>query len=114
MTREEAEDTPPEPRHVENLAAAPAAPPAPPAEAPLPFIDPHTKEHALTGPELWHRASMKAIGLLAHDPAALRAWADANVGAFATVEARYPTTVANIRAEIAEILEVVTEQETAA
>jgi hypothetical protein len=90
-----------------------AAPAAKPVEASLPFIDPHTKEHALAGPELWHRAAMKAIGLLADDPAALRAWADANVGTFATVEARYPDTVADIRAAIAARLDEITEKEIA-
>ena len=116
LTREEAEDTPPEPRHVENLAAAVAPAPAPaarPASEPLPLIDPHTKEHAIANVELWHRAAMKAIGLLAHDPAALRAWADANLGTFATVEARYPDTVADIRAGITARLEETTEQEMA-
>jgi hypothetical protein len=97
---------------VKPLATAPA-PAAKATEAPLPFIDPHTKEHALAGPELWHRAAMKAIGLLADDPAALRAWADANAGAFATVEARYPDTVADIRAAIAARLDEITEKEIA-
>lgn len=107
---------PPEPRHVENLAAAPAPAPAPaasPASEALPLIDPHTKEHAFTSVEIWHKAAMRAIGLLAHDPAALRAWADANVGAFATVEARYPDAVAGIRTAIAARLEETTEKEMA-
>ena len=97
---------------VKPLAPAPA-PAAKAAEAPLPFIDPHTKEHALAGPELWHRAAAKAIGLLKHDPAAVRAWADANVGTFAAVEARYPDTVADIRAAIAARLDEITEKEIA-
>jgi hypothetical protein len=84
---------------VKPLATA-SAPAAKPAEAPLPFIDPHTKEHALAGPELWHRAAAKAIGLLEHDATALRAWAEANAGAFAVVAARYPDTMKNIRAMI--------------
>jgi hypothetical protein len=115
-TPEEIDAMPPEPRHVENLADTPAPAPAPaakPAEAPLPLIDPHTKEHAIGGLEVWHRAAMKAIGLLAHDPAALRAWADANVGAFATVEARYPDAVADVRAAIAARLDEITEKEMA-
>ena len=116
ITGEEAQDMPTEPRHVENLAAAAApasAPAARPASEPLPLIDPHTKEHAIANVELWHRAAMKAIGLLAHDPAALRAWADVNLGTFATVEARYPDTVADIRAAITARLEETTEQEAA-
>jgi hypothetical protein len=52
---------------------------------------------------------------LAHDPAALRAWADANVGTFGAVGERYPDTVKDIRAAIAiaGVLEAVTEQEEA-
>ena len=116
ITGEEAQDMPAEPRHVENLAAAVApasAPAARPASEPLPLIDPHTKEHAIASVEIWHKAAMRAIGLLAHDPAALRAWADANLGTFATVEARYPDTVADIRATITARLEETTEQEAA-
>jgi len=116
LTREEAEDTPPEPRHVENLAAAVAPAPAPaarPASEPLPLIDPNAKEHSIATVELWHRAAQKAIGLLAHDPAALRAWADANVGTFGAVKERYPDSVKSILASVAEILEAVTEQESA-
>jgi hypothetical protein len=116
LTREEAEDTPPEPRHVENLAAAVAPAPAPaarPASEPLPLIDPNAKEHSIATVELWHRAAQKAIGLLAHDPAALRAWADANVGTFGAVKERYPDSVKSILASVAEILEAVTEQEEA-
>jgi hypothetical protein len=97
---------------VKPLATA-AMPSAKAAEAPLLFIDPHTKEHALAGPELWHRAAMKAISLLKNDAAALRAWADANVGAFATVGERYPDTVADIRAAIAARLDEITEKEIA-
>jgi hypothetical protein len=118
LTREEAEDTPPEPRHVENLAAAVAPAPAPaarPASEPLPLIDPNAKEHSIATIELWHRAAQKAIGMLAHDPAALRAWADENLGTFGAVEERYPDTVKDIRAAIAiaGVLEAVTEQEEA-
>jgi hypothetical protein len=117
ITGEEAQDMPAEPRHVENLAAAVAPAPAPaarPASEPLPLIDPNAKEHSIATVELWHRAAMKAIGLLAHDPAALRAWADANLGAFGAVGERYPDTVKDIRAAItARLTEAVTEQETA-
>jgi len=93
---------------------APApAPAARPASELLPLIDPNAKEHSIATVELWHRAAMKAIGLLAHDPAALRAWADANLGAFFAVKERYPETVQNIRLAIAGVFEAVTEQETA-
>jgi hypothetical protein len=97
---------------VKPLATA-AMPSAKAAEAPLPFIDPHTKEHALAGPELWHRAAMKAISLLENDATALRAWADANVGTFAVVAARYPDTVKDIRATITARLEETPAQEPA-
>jgi hypothetical protein len=116
ITGEEAQDMPAEPRHVENLAAAAAPTPAPaarPASEPLPLIDPNAKEHSIATVELWHRAAMKAIGLLAHDPAALRAWADANLGAFGAVGERYPDTVKDIRAAISARLEETTEQEAA-
>ena len=109
-TPEEIDAMPAEPRAVENLAVAP---PAPHVDAPLPLVAPDTTEHALTGPDLWHRASMKAIGLLAHDPVALRAWADANAGAFAAVAERYPDTVAKIGAAITARLEKTLEQEAA-
>jgi hypothetical protein len=115
-TPEEIDAMPPEPRHVENLAAAVAPAPAPaakPAEAPLWLIDPHAKEHAIASVELWHRAAMKAIGLLAHDPAALRAWAQENVGTFGAVKERYPDTVKDIRAAITARLEETIEEETA-
>jgi hypothetical protein len=107
---------PPEPRHVENLAAAVApasAPAASPANEALPLIDPNAKEHSIATIELWHRAAQKAIGMLAHDPAALRAWADANVGTFGAVKERYPDSVKSILANVAWVLETVTEQETA-
>jgi hypothetical protein len=117
LTREEAEDTPPEPRHVENLAAAAAPAPAPaasPANEALPLIDPHAKEHAFASVEIWHKAAMRAIGMLAHDPAALRAWADANVGTFKVVAARYPQTVPDVHMAIAEHLkDEILEQEPA-
>jgi hypothetical protein len=97
---------------VKPLATAPA-PAAKAAEAPLPLIDPHTKEHGFSGPELWHRAGAKAIGLLEHDATALGAWAEANAGAFAEVAARYPDTMKNIRAMIDARLEETPAQEPA-
>jgi hypothetical protein len=115
-TPEEIDAMPPEPCHVENLAAAVAPAPAPaarPANDPLWLIDPNAKEHAIATIELWHRAAMKAIGLLAHDPAALRAWVQENVGTFGAVKERYPDSVKFILASVAEILEEVTEQEAA-
>jgi hypothetical protein len=97
---------------LESGADAPA-PAARPASEPLPLIDPNAKEHSIATVELWHRAAMKAIGLLAHDPAALRAWADANLGAFGAVGERYPDTVKDIRAAITARLEETTEKEMA-
>jgi hypothetical protein len=101
---------------LESGADAPAPAPAPaasPANEALPLIDPHAKEHAFASVEIWHKAAMRAIGLLAHDPAALRSWADANVGTFATVEARHPDAVAGIRTAITARLEETLEQEPA-
>lgn len=103
MTREEAEDTPAEPRHVENLAAkpaAPVAPPAPPMEAPLPLVAPDTTEYSFKGIETWHKAAMKALGMLGDDAAAINAWASANKDSFAVVEARYADTIKTVRAAI--------------
>jgi hypothetical protein len=100
LTREEAEDTPPEPRHVENLAAAPVATPAPPAEAPLPLVAPDTTEHAIKGIETWRKAAMKALGMLGDDAGAIRAWYAANDMAFAAVAERYPDTEKAVRAVI--------------
>jgi hypothetical protein len=116
LTREEAEDTPPEPRHVENLAAAVAPAPAPaarPASEALPLIGPDGKEHAAANIEVWHTWAQTAIGRMSNDPAALRAWADANAGAFAAVGERYPDTVAKIGAAITDRLEKTLEQEAA-
>jgi hypothetical protein len=118
-TPEEIDAMPPEPRHVENLAAAVAPAPAPaasPANEALPLIDPNAKEHAFASVEIWHKAAMRAIGMLAHDPAALRAWADANAGTFGAVAERYPDTVKEIRTAISARLfdhEEPTEQEPA-
>jgi hypothetical protein len=50
---------------------------------------------------------------MAHDPAALRAWADANVGAFGAVKERYPDTVADINAAITARLDEITKKEIA-
>ena len=113
MTREEAEDMPAEPRHVENLAAAPAAPPAPPAEAPLPLVAPDTTKHAINSIETWHKAALKALGMLGDDPAAIRAWYAANDLAFAAVAARYPETEKAIRDAIDARLDELTEKEVA-
>ena len=96
-TAEEMEGKVLEPRAVENLAAAP---PAPPADAPLPLVAPDTTEHAIRGIETWHKAAMKALGMLGDDPAAIRAWGDANADAFDAVAARYPYTVKIIREAI--------------
>ena len=103
-TPEEIDAMPAEPRAVENLAAAPAAPPAPPAEAPLPLIAPDTTEYALKGIETWHKAALKALGRLGHDPFAILAWVKANAAAFDVVEARYPDTVKAIQEAIAQRL----------
>jgi hypothetical protein len=100
MTREEAEDTPPEPRAVENLAAAPVAPPAPPVEAPLPLVAPDAQEYALKGIETWHKAAMKALGMLGDDAGAITAWATANKDNFDFVETRYNDTIKIVRAAI--------------
>jgi hypothetical protein len=103
LTREEAEDTPPEPRHVENLASKPAAPPAPapePVEAPLPLVAPDAQEYALKGVETWRKAAMKALGMLGDDAGAIRAWYAANDMAFAAVAERYPDTEKAVRAVI--------------
>jgi hypothetical protein len=107
---------PPEPLHVENLAAAVAPAPAPAARAAseaLPLIGPDGKEHAAANIEAWHTWAQTAIGRMSNDPVALRAWADANVGAFGAVKERYPETVQNICLAIAGVLEAVTEQEPA-
>jgi hypothetical protein len=118
-TPEEIDAMPPEPRHVENLAAAVAPAPAPaakPAEASLLLIDPDAMECAFTSIEMWLDAARRAFARLAGDPVALRAWADANAGAFAAVGKRYPDTVAKIGAAIAARLfdhEEPTEQEPA-
>jgi len=88
MTREEAEDTPPEPRHVENLATAPTAPPAPPAEAPLLMIGPDTNEYAFKVLPTWLEAMKRAIAKV--EPDALGAWRDANAVHMDAVAKRFP------------------------
>jgi len=88
MTREEAEDTPPEPRHVENLATAPAAPPAPPAEAPLLMIGTDTNEYAFKVLPTWLEAMKRAIAKV--EPDALGAWRDANAVHMDAVAKRFP------------------------
>lgn len=100
MTREEAEDMPPEPRHVENLASKPAAPAPEPVEAPLPLVAPDAQEYALKGVETWRKAAMKALGMLGDDAGAIRAWYAANDMAFAAVAERYPDTEKAVRAVI--------------
>jgi hypothetical protein len=116
-TPEEIDAMPPsEPLHVENLAAAVAPAPAPaarPASEALPLIGPDGKEHAAANIEAWHTWAQTAIGRMSNDPAALRAWADANVGTFGAVKERYPETVADIRAAITARLEETPAQETA-
>jgi hypothetical protein len=88
MTREEAEDMPAEPRHVENLATAPVAPPAPPAEAPLLLIGPDAKEYAFKGLETWLAAAKRAISKI--EPDALGAWRDANSSHIVAASERFP------------------------
>jgi hypothetical protein len=101
---------------LESGADAPApvsAPAASPANEALPLIGPDGKEHAAANIEAWHTWAQTAIGRMSNDPAALRAWADANLGTFGAVKKRYPETVQNIRLAIAGVLEAVTEQEPA-
>jgi hypothetical protein len=85
---------------VKPLATA-VMPDARPASEPLWLIDPKAREHAFASVEIWHKAAMRAIGLLKHDPVALRAWVQENVGTFGAVAERYPDSVASIRKEIA-------------
>jgi hypothetical protein len=97
---------------VKPLATAPA-PAAKPAEASLLLIDPDAMECAFTSIEMWLDAARRAFARLAGDPVALRAWADANAGAFAAVADIYPDTVAKIGAAITDRLEKTLEQELA-
>jgi hypothetical protein len=100
---------------VKPLATAPA-PAARPASEPLPLIGPDGKEHAAANIEVWHTWAQTAIGRMSNDPAALRAWADANVGTFGAVAERYPDTVKEIRTAISARLfdhEEPTEEESA-
>ena len=112
-TAEEMEGKVLEPRAVENLAAAPAAPPAPPAEAPLPLVAPDTTEHAIRGIETWHKAALKALGMLGDDPAEIGAWVEANVGAFNIVAVHHPDAVKKTRAIIEARLDELAEKEAA-
>jgi hypothetical protein len=80
----------------------------------LPLIGPDGKEHAAANIEAWHTWAQTAIGRMSNDPAALRAWADANAGAFAAVAERYPQTVPDVYMAIAEHLkDEILEQEPA-
>jgi hypothetical protein len=88
MTREEAEDMPAEPRHVENLAAAPVAPAPEPVDAPLLLIGPDTKEYAFKVLPTWLAAAKRAISQI--DPDALGAWRDANSAHIVAVSKRFP------------------------
>jgi len=88
MTREEAEDMPAEPRHVENLAAAPVAPAPEPVDAPFLLIGPDTKEYAFKVLPTWLAAAKRAISQI--DPDALGAWRDANSAHIVAVSKRFP------------------------
>ena len=93
MTREEAEDMPPEPRHVENLASKPAAPVAPapePVEAPLLLIGPDATEYSLKSLRTWLAAAERAIGKI--EPDAIGAWRDANKAHIEAVADRFPNS----------------------
>ncbi|CAB4155477.1 RecT family [uncultured Caudovirales phage] len=93
MTREEAEDMPPEPRHVENLAVAPVAPVAPapePVEAPLMLIGPDATEYSFKSLRTWLAAAERAIGKI--EPDALGAWRDANKSHIEAVAERFPNS----------------------
>ena len=96
-TAEEMEGKVLEPRAVENLAAAPAPEPA---EASLPLVAPDTTEYNFKGIETWHKAALKALGMLGDDAAAISAWASANKDSFDLVEARYADTIKTVRAAI--------------
>ena len=96
-TAEEMEGKVLEPRAVDNLAAAPAPEPA---EASLPLVAPDTTEYSFKGIETWHKAALKALGMLGDDAAAISAWASANKDSFSVVEARYADTIKTVRAAI--------------
>lgn len=87
-TPEEIDAMPPEPRHVESLAAAPVAPPAPPVDAPLLLIGPDAKEYALKSLETWIAAVKRAITKI--EPDALGLWRDANHAHIEAVADRFP------------------------
>lgn len=104
----------PEPVVVQShVVEEPAAPPAPPAEAPLLLVAPDTTEYAIKGIETWHKAALKALGMLGDDAGAIRAWYAANDLAFAAVAARYPETEKAIRDAIDARLDELTEKEAA-
>jgi hypothetical protein len=99
LTREEAEDTPPEPRHVENLAAAVAPAPAPaasPANEALPLIGPDAKEYFFDTPQKWQKAALKAVGMMSNDAAALGVWRQENKAHFDAVAKQYELYVAAV------------------
>ena len=105
----------PEPVAVQShVVEEPAAPPAPPAEAPLPLVAPDTTEHAIKGIETWHKAALKALGMLGNDPFGILAWVKANAAAFDIVEARYPDTVKAIQEAIAQRLSEISDEKEAA
>lgn len=97
----------------DEAPAKPTAPPAPPAEAPLPLVAPDTTEHAIKGIETWHKAALKALGMLGDDPAEIGAWVEANVGAFNVVAVHHPDAVKKTRAIIEARLDELTEKEAA-
>lgn len=104
----------PEPVAVQShVVEEPAAPPAPAHEAPLLLVAPDTTEYAIKGIETWHKAALKALGMLGDDAGAIRAWYAANDLAFAAVAARYPETEKAIRDAIDARLDELTEKEAA-
>ena len=108
-TAEEMEGKVLEPRAVENFAAAPAPEPV---EAPLPLVAPDTTEYSFKGIETWHKAAMKALGMLGDDAAEICAWAAANKDSFTVVEARYADTINTVRVAInARLDQIVAAQE---
>ena len=83
------------------------------AEAPLPLVAPDTTEYALKGIETWHKAALKALGMLGDDPAKISAWFEANVGAFNIVAVHHPDAVKKTCAIIEARLEELAEKEAA-
>ena len=104
----------PEPEVVQShVVEEPAAPPASAHGAPLPLVAPDATEYAIKGIETWHKAALKALGMLGDDAGAIRAWYAANDLAFAAVAARYPETEKAIRDAIDARLDELTEKENA-